>query len=102
MVAAAAPGVAGTDVSATTVANALAGEPEAVPSDGVTWTDTVSPASPLPARARSNVSVDEVELDVVLRTVVPTRHRYVTVTPSPSGSLFVTDAVTMALASGAD
>ena len=41
----------------------------AVPSEGVTSTDTTSPASPLPARQRSKVSVRLALAAVVLRVV---------------------------------
>src|SRR4051812_36009773 len=100
-VAAIEPGVAGTAVSATTVAVAVAGVP-AVPSDGVTCTGTLSPASPLPEIARSKLSLVAVVFEVVLRVVVPTRQTYVRVTGSASRSVVVTVAVTIAFASGDD
>src|SRR5215217_6080532 len=94
------PGLAGAVVSATTVADALARAPERLPSDGVTWTDTASPGSPLPASERSKVSVVLAVFDVVRRIVVPTRHTYVSVTASPSRSLVVAVAVSGELLSG--
>ena len=52
---------------------ALTSVPLTVPSFGVTSTLTVSPASPLPATERSNVSVSAV-VSVVFRVVPLTFH----------------------------
>jgi hypothetical protein len=57
-----------------TVAGALAGEPDRVPSEGVTSTVTVSPASPWPGTDRSKVSVVEEVPEVVFWTVPFTFH----------------------------
>src|SRR5439155_7628644 len=63
------------------------------PSFGVTSTLTVWPLLPFPVCERSSVSVSEAEAAVVLTVVPLTFQTYVSVTASPSGSLFVAVAV---------
>ncbi len=82
-----------------TVAESVTGAPSTVPSFGVTVTLTLCPLLPLPASDRSNVSVSDVVV-VVCRVEPSTFQRYVSVTVSPSRSVFVAVAVSVAFVLG--
>jgi hypothetical protein len=81
-------------------AESLAVEPLTVPSFGVTSTEIVSPWSPFPGCERSNVSVSELELEVVFLTTPLTFQTYVSVTGSPSTSALVAVAVSVSFVCG--